>query len=536
MPSHNRPGPPAAAGDVRTMLELGLGLQRQGRLDEAARVYSAVLERDAGNADASHLLGMVALSQGRADEAIQLIGRALAVAPDAAAMYANRARALSQAQRHAEAVADCDQALRRDPGLVDAHLIRGEAMMRLQRLDEALASYEAAAGSRPAAAQRGAGNVLYAMGRFEKALSAYDKATALEPGNALGHFNRGNTLRVLKAFEAAIASYEAGIAQAPGFAVAHHNRALCLLHLGRLAEGFEAYEWRRRCPTFDDPRYRLPNAWTGAEPLAGRTLFIFPELFQGDLIQFCRYARTAERQGARVILGAPRAMHRLLRTLSPGIELVGEDVTPQRYDLQCALMSLPRAFGARLETLPGEVSYLSPELERVARWKERIGEHGLKVGIVWQGSTLPYSIPLQRSFPLAAAQGLADVPGVRLISLQKFNGLDQLGTLPPGMRVESLGDDFDPGPDAFVDTAAAMACCDMVVTVDTSVAHLAGALGVPGWVVLPYVADWRWLSDRPDCPWYPSLRLFRQAVRGEWGDAFAEMSKALRDEAAQRLT
>jgi len=533
MPSHDSPGQPAA-GDVRTMLERGLGLQREGRLDEAARVYSAVLARDAANADASHLLGMVALSQGRADEAIVLIGRALAVAPDAAPMYANRARALSQAQRHAEAVADCDQALRRDPGLADAHLIRGEALMRLQRFDEALASYEAAAGVRPAAARRGAGNVLYAMGRFEDALIAYDSATALEPGNALGHFNRGNTLRVLKQFEAAIASYEAAIAQAPGFAVAHHNRALCLLHLGRLAEGFEAYEWRRRCPTFDDPRYQLPNAWTGREPLTGKTLFVFPELFQGDLIQFCRYARMAERLGARVILGAPRAMHRLLQTLSPGIELIGEDETPARYDLQCALMSMPHAFGTTLETLPGEANYLRPDPERVARWRERIGQHGLKVGIVWQGSTLPYSIPLQRSFPLAAAQELAGVAGVRLIGLQKFNGLEQLADLPSGMHVETLGDDFDPGPDAFIDTAAAMACCDLVVTVDTSVAHLAGALGVRGWVALPYVADWRWLSDRPDCPWYPSLRLFRQAVRGAWSHVFETMAQTLHSEAASR--
>lgn len=536
MPFPNSPAPPPAGGDVRTLLEQGLGLQRQGRLDEAARVYSAVLERDAANADACHLLGMVALSQGRADEAIDLIGRALAAAPDAAPMYANRARALSQAQRHAEAVADCDQALRCDPGLADACLIRAEALMRLQRFDEALASFQAAAVARPAAAQRGAGNVLYAMGRFEDALGAYDAATTLEPGNALGHFNRGNTLRVLKQFDAAIASYEAAIAQAPSFAQAHHNRALCLLHLGRLAEGFAAYEWRRRCPTFDDPRYQLPSAWTGAEPLAGRTLFIFPELFQGDLIQFCRYARTAERQGAHVILGAPRAMHRLLQTLSPSIELIGEDETPRRLDLQCALMSLPHAFGATLESLPGEATYLRPEPERAARWRDRIGGQGFKVGIVWQGSTLPYSIPLQRSFPLAEARALAEVAGVRLISLQKFNGLDQLAALPPGMRVESLGEDFDPGPDAFVDTAAAMACCDLVVTVDTSVAHLAGALGVPTWVALPYVADWRWLSDRTDCPWYPSLRLFRQAVRGEWGHVFAEMTKALRDEAAQRLS
>jgi tetratricopeptide (TPR) repeat protein len=552
------------------MLQAGLDLQRQGRLPEASAIYAAMLARDPRNADAAHLLGVANLAQGRVDEAIRLIGQAIAIAPHAAAMYVNRANALRRAGRDADAVADCEAALARDPRLVEAHAIRGDALAKLDRLDEALASYDAALSLRPdpamrlrradallgggraemaleafrevaaqdprhAAAYRGQGNALYALGRFEEALLAYDQAVTLEPANAVGHFNRGNTLRVLKAFEAAILSYDAAIAQASGFAVAHHNRALCLLHLGRLEEGFAAYEWRRRCPTFDDPRYQLPRPWTGAEALAGRTLFVFPELFQGDLIQFCRYVLLAEQAGARVVLGAPKAMHRLLGSLSPTIEVIAAEASPEHFDLQAPLMSLPHAFGVGLDSLPGASAYLKAEPDRVARWSSRIGAKGFKVGVVWQGSTLPYSIPLQRSFPLAAAAPLAAVPGVRLISLQKVNGLDQLAALPAGMAVETLGDDFDPGPDAFVDTAAAMACCDLVITVDTSVAHLAGALGVPGWVALPYVADWRWLSDRADCPWYPSLRLFRQSARGDWRHVLAEMTEALHGLAAQRL-
>lgn len=294
-----------------------------------------------------------------------------------------------------------------------------------------------------------------------------------------------------------------------------------------MAEGFAGYEWRRRCPSFEDPRYRLDRAWTGEEDLTGRTLYAFPELYQGDLIQFCRYVRMAERRGARVILSAPVQMHRLLRSLSPTLELIDESCQPDHFDYQCALMSLPLAFGVTLESLPGETAYLAAEPERIARWRSQIGSYGLKVGVVWQGSTLPYAIPLQRSYPLSMLEGLGRLPDVRLISLQKHGGLDQLASLPPGMTVETLGDDFDPGPDAFVDTAAAIAACDLVVTMDTSVAHLAGALGARTWVALPYVADWRWLDGRPDCPWYPNTRLFRQTVRGDWTGVFTTMESAL---------
>jgi tetratricopeptide (TPR) repeat protein len=374
------------------------------------------------------------------------------------------------------------------------------------------------------------GNALLALGRHEAARAAFEQALSLDPACVAAHFNRGNVLRALGLIDAAIASYDAAIALQPDMAIAHHNRAFCLLQKGDLAAGFEEYEWRRRCPTFEDPRYGLDRLWTGDQPLAGRTLFIWPELFQGDLIQFCRYAVLAERKGARVALAAPETMHRLLSSLSPTIQLLPAQATPPDFELQTPLMSLPRAFGAIQESLPGVDAYLRAEPERVARWRAAIGTEGFKIGVVWQGSTQPYALPLQRSYPLAALRGIASLEGVRLISLQKVNGLDQLDGLPDGMVVESLGDGFDPGPAAFVDTAAAMACCDLVITMDTSVAHLAGALGARTWVALPLVADWRWFTDRADSPWYPHTRLFRQAERGVWDGVFVEMAAALRGE------
>jgi len=506
-----------------------------GRLSDAQRIYTGILAREPDNAEALHLMGILAIQGRNPAAAVELLTRALAKGPGAAAIHANRAVALTALGRLDDAVADYDRAIALQPSLVEAHVNRANVLVRLDRLGEALAGYEAAVALDPAhaGAQLGRADMLNALRRHEEAVEGYDAAVALNPQHAVAHYNRGNLMRVLQRVDEAIASYDSAIALQPDFAVAHHNRAFCLLQKGELAAGWREYEWRRRCPTFEDARYGLDRLWTGQEDLKGKTLFIFPELFLGDMLQFSRYAVSAEARGARVLLAAPPSMHELLRTLSPTVELLAEDAVPTAYDYQIPLMSLPGAFGATLETLPGEIRYLRPDAGRVARWKGRIGAAGFKIGVVWQGSTLPYALPLQRSYPLAALRGLSRAPGVRLISLQKHNGLDQLDNLPDGMAVETLGDDFDPGPQAFVDTAAAMTCCDLVITMDTSAAHLAGALGVRTWLALPAVADWRWLIDREDSPWYPSMRLFRQHARGDWADVFARMEAALTAELGQ---
>lgn len=463
-----------------------------------------------------------------------MITLALRAGPATAAMHANRGEALMATGRHFEARSEYERAVQLQPDLAEAWSRQGDADMALGRPAEARASFEQALARKPglASAHLGLGGAHASDGRFDEALAAFETAATLNPTSLAAHFNRGNVLRALGRVDEAIASYDAAIALNPEFAIGRHNRAFCLLQAGRLAEGFAEYEWRTKCPTFDDPRYGLPSRWTGAEDLAGKRLFVFPELFQGDLIQFSRYAVMAAARGAKVTLGAPRALHGLLQGLAGGIELADEAATSD-FDLQIPLMSLPHAFGVTLESLPGRERYLSADPARVAKWRARIGEKGFRVGVVWQGSVQPYALPLARSFPLAMLRGVGALPGVRLISLQKVNGLEQLASLPDGMAVETLGEDFDPGPDLFVDTAAAMAACDLVITPDTSTAHLAGALGVPTWVALPYVADWRWLMGRSDSPWYPGARLFRQQERGVWEGVFAEMADALRAERGQ---
>lgn len=361
---------------------------------------------------------------------------------------------------------------------------------------------------------------LYAAGRLDEALARYREAAATNPDSAAMPYNIANVLRLLGRTEEALAAYDASLARLPRFAVARHNRAVALLQLGRWQEGFREYEWRKACPEFvEDPRYRLPRPWQG-ESVEGKTLYIFPELYQGDLIQFGRYALLAERIGARVLLGAPPEMHALLRTMSPTLTLVDAAAPPPDYDFQAPLLSLPLLFGTTPDSVP-RGQYLQAEPARVARWREHLGSDGLKIGIVWQGSAKA----AHRSFPLAlAAEALGAVPGVRLISLQKHAGLDQLAGCP---KVETLGEDFDAGPDAFLDTAAAIRCCDLFVSADTSTAHLAGALAAPAWLALNTPADWRWLESGAATPWYPTLRLFRQHEPGGWAGVFAEMREVL---------
>ncbi|MDB5496440.1 MAG: glycosyltransferase [Phenylobacterium sp.] len=407
---------------------------------------------------------------------------------------------------------------------------RGDELQALGRLDEALASYRRAVDLQPGdfVAQLSCGNLLAKMGQHESALGYFDNTLQISPKNAAVYFNRAGSLQSMERFDEAISCYRAAISLRPDMGMAHHNLATCFLQTGDFETGFQEYEWRKSSPTFDDPRYALDRPWNGQD-LKGKTLFIYPELYQGDLMQFCRYAFVAERMGARVRLAAPTAMHALLQSMSPTIELLPEDAVPA-YDYQCALMSLPHAFGTTLATVPRGRAYFRAEPQRVARWRKLIGPRGFKIGVAWEGSAQA----VQRSFPLAGLQGLATLPGVRLISLQKHRGLDQLESLPSGMSVESLGEDFDPGPDAFLDTAGAMTCCDLFITPDTSVAHLAGALRVRTWTALPRPGDWRWLVDRPDSPWYPTMRLFRQTSPGDWASVFAQMETALKPELRTR--
>jgi hypothetical protein len=272
--------------------------------------------------------------------------------------------------------------------------------------------------------------------------------------------------------------------------------------------------------------------WNGEE-LEGRRLLIFSEQGAGDVVLFARYLPLMAQKGCQITFQTSEKLARILRPLTRGMEVISTSSTGQKFDFQCPLMSLPYRLKTDLASIPTSIPYLRAEDAVVARWRNRIGEEGFKIGIAWQGNPQAAN-DQKRSIALRQYLALARIPGVRIISLQKVHGLDQLAGLPEGVTIETLGEDFDSGPDAFVDTAAVMNNLDLVITSDTSIAHLAGALGRPTWVALQYVPHWMWMLDREDSPWYPTMRLFRQTERDNWQPVFARMGNELRSMISKR--
>ncbi|HYS47008.1 MAG TPA: hypothetical protein VEM35_11240, partial [Rhizomicrobium sp.] len=294
----------------------------------------------------------------------------------------------------------------------------------------------------------------------------------------------------------------------------------CALLQGDFAQGLPLYEWRKRLnPPIEARSYPQP-LWTGAEELRNKTIFVYIEQGLGDTIQFYRFVAPLLERGAHVVLSVQDGLLRLLENASPRVELVGATAVPAAFDYHIALMSLPLALGLTVDSIPVAIPYLKAEPERVGRWRDRIGEKGFKIGISWQGARGGVT---SRAIPPSCFEGLSKIPGVRLISLQKGFGAER--ALP---QMESLGAEFDSGADAFLDSAAVMANLDLVITLDSALAHLAGALGCPVWVALRQAPDWRWFLGRSDSPWYPGMRLFRQKTEGDWAGVFAEMQSQVR--------
>jgi tetratricopeptide (TPR) repeat protein len=465
-------------------------------------------------------------SVGRNEEALASCDKALELKPRCAEAYVNRAAALLDLERPAEALACCERAIALQPDGSLAHLNRGAALQAMQRHAEALAAWDRVLQLDPQSAQAylNCGPSLQVLERPEEALASCDQAIALQPDCAAAHVNRSDALRELCRFEEALVSIERAITLDPAAPAPRFNAAVMQLQLGRFDVGWKLYESR--------PTARAPAAWPNpcwrGEEIRDQTLFVHCEQGMGDTIQFCRYALLAEARGARVVLAVDDRLRRLLQTLSPTIRFLGPGERPEHFDFHCPLLSLPLAFGTTLDTIPCTTRYLSAEPERVARWRERLGSQGFKIGICWQGNPRN-SQDIGRSPRLEMFAPLASIPAVRLISLQKHHGLEQLAAKPAGLRIEELGEEFDSGPDAFIDAAAVMETLDLVISSDTAIAHLAGALARPTWVPLRYVPEWRWLLDREDSPWYPTLRLFRQNRPGDWTGAFAAMQRALLD-------
>jgi tetratricopeptide (TPR) repeat protein len=413
------------------------------------------------------------------------------------------------------------------PDYAEAWSNRGNALQTLRRFDDALASHDAALRLRPdfPVALSNRAVTLQALDRLDEALASCDRALALHADSIEALTNRAAVLQELRRHDEALATYDRAVAIAPDYAEARMNRALLRLLTGDFAQGWPAYEWRRKLPGRVERGFSQPE-WSG-EDIAGKRLLLHVEQGLGDTIQFVRYAALAARRCAGVVLEVQPSLAPLLRGLF-GAEVIaaGRDPLPP-FDLHCPLLSLPRLFETTLATIPGENPYVVAPADRIAAWAGRLPTDALRVGLAWSGNpdnTKDYG----RSIPFALLAPLVGVPGVRFVSLQKdIRAADADEVCRCGNVIDLRAELYD-----FADTAAVIAQLDLVIAVDTAVAHLAGAMGKPLWVLLPRDSDFRWLLDRATSPWYPSARLLRRARGDAWDVVIADAAAQLAAHAA----
>jgi len=512
----------------------GIELLALGRLPEALGSFDRAIELDPMQSNAHFNRGLALFSLGRFAESLASFQQALRLVPNSALAHLWQGNALLKLSRPGEALASFDRALEYAPGNFAGHFQRGIALAELQRHAESVASFTQALASDPQSAEafNNRGAVLMRLFRPADALAAFQQAVSLKADYADACTNAGNALKGMGRFIEALGSFDRALSIRADAATALWSKGVVKLALGELREGWPLYEARLRIEParslqrkFDRPR------WTGEESIAGRTVLVHAEQGLGDTLQFCRYVPMLNDQGASVVLEVQPQLETLLRSLPLRGALIHRGAPLPAFDLHVPLSSLPLALRTDMDSLPAPVPYLRVEPAAVRVWGERLAAlPGLRVGINWHGNPAAerFAALQSRSFPLAAAAPVADLPAVTLISLQKGAGAEQIGAVEFSRRVLQLTDPRHMGADELAtETAAILMGLDVLVTADTALAHLAGALGVKVWVILQCVPDWRWLLGRADSPWYPTMRLFRQRSPGDWTEVLRRVATEL---------
>ncbi|MCA3348960.1 MAG: tetratricopeptide repeat protein [Roseomonas sp.] len=501
----------------------GVALMHVKRLKDAVAALDRAIVLKPDDAEAHNHRACALMDQYKLEDALAGIEKALSLRPGSPAFLVNKALVLCTLQRPAEAVEATDAALRGKPDDTSALIARTEALLALGRPEDGLSTIDRALTISPTLAHAHVwrANALILLGQPEKALLSAETARTLAPKDASAHRGYGFALGNLNRLEEAIVSYDHALKLQPDDREASWNRALALLALGRFKDGWLAYENRNlRHKTLAARKYPKP-LWWGNQQLKDQRLYIYWEQGLGDTIHFARYVLLAAAAGAKVAFSVQDPLRRLFKGFEPAVTVIGQNEAPTEFELHAPLLTLPLAFGTRIETIPAfESGYLTAPPEDVARWHQRLPA-GRRIGLVWSGSQT-HANDANRSLALAKISPLFQ-PGDVWVSLQKeVRDRDRAALEASGVLDVSaeLGD--------FADTAALIASLDLVISVDTSVAHLAGALGKPTWVMLPFAPDFRWLLDREDSPWYPSMRLFRQSRAGDWDGVVARIGDALR--------
>ena len=537
-----------------------MALQQQGRLREAEKIYTRVLKALPDQFDALNLLGTIKAQRGQAGEAHRLITAALKVNPRAPDAWVNLGIVLHALKRDQEALESFDKALELKPGDADAlhqranalltlgraqdalsavdqvlaliprhpqaRLNRGLALAALERHGEALAEFDGALALLPGnpAAHYNRGISLFSAGRYEEAVAAYDSALSIAPDHVKAWNNRGLALQALNRHAEALTSFSRALEIRKDYADAHFNQALALLTIGDFRRGFEKYEWRwqRTGMPAHGRNYGRP-LWLGEYPLQRKTILLHAEQGLGDTIQFARYVPLLARMGAKVVLEVQAQLAALLGRLEGAASVVarGEPLPP--FDVHCPLGSLPLALKTEPATIPAEASYLKGDDARIAKWRMRIGAlERPRVALAWAGNAQHIN-DRNRSIALSRLASLWSAASPRFIGIQRELRGEDGELLAREPRVMQIGAELDD----FADTAAVIALVDLVVSVDTSVAHLAGAMGRPVWILLPFSPDWRWALAGESSPWYPTARLFRQPTLGDWDSVIERVRREL---------
>jgi tetratricopeptide (TPR) repeat protein len=544
------------------LLNLGNTLKDKQRFDVALASFDRALAERPDYAEAHYNRGNTLFAVGRFNEALASYDLALELRPNLPEVHCSRGTLLHALNRLDDALAAYDRALSLRPDYADAHNNRGIVLHASKRFDEALADYDRALDLHPrytdAFLNRGA--TLYELKRFDESLESCDRALVLSPGCAEAHYNRGNALKGLRRFEAAVASYERALALRPNYpealnncgvtlqqvmrfdaalshyqgaqsllpdsSDAHYNESLCRLLIGDFESGWQKYEWRWRTAQMESDRRTFAQPlWLGASDIAGKTILLHSEQGFGDTIQFCRYVPLVTARGARVVLEVQDSLRELAATLAAPIEVVARGRPLPEFDLHCPLLSLPLAFSTRLATIPSATPYLGANPQAVVDWGTRLGSPGRRrIGLAWSGRPV-HTNDHNRSIPLKSMLPLLDGVDATFVNLQRDVRPADMEVLRERSDVLHFGNDLKD----FADTAALVANLDLIISVDTSVAHLAGALAKPVWLLLPYIPDWRWLLDRNDTPWYPTTRLFRQDETRRWEPVVTLVQARLRE-------
>jgi tetratricopeptide (TPR) repeat protein len=479
-------------------LLFAIELERQGLLDHAEQQLFSILKWTPKEWRALHQLGSVYLSRGECAQALKFMGQAMKINPGSAEVKSNYGFILQKMERHEEALIYFGRALATDPAYAAAFLNRGASLHHLNRPVDALTNF--------------------------------DRVLAIDPRNTKALYNRANILHELRRFEECLAAFAQTIECAPDYADAHWNEGLTRLLIGDFEIGWKKYEWRWKTASqrhlWRDFKQPL---WLGMESLAGKTILVHAEQGLGDTIQFVRYVPRLAALGAKVVLEAPRSLHPLLRRIDGCSSVIVRGEPLPDFDLHCPIMSLPLAFETARATIPADVPYLEPGIDRVEKWRTRMPptEGRCRVALAWAGSATNKHDQL-RSIAIAKLEPLLKAnEGVQWLSVQRELRAGDREWLAEHYDVHHLGEELED----FDDTAAVLSLADLVITVDTAIAHLAGALARPVWILLQYSPDFRWLLERDDSPWYPSARIFRQPQFGEWEPVIANVGAELQQRA-----